>query len=551
MVANTSSPELIGIIVDVSNSMRRNWTKKGGKKEPRIETIRDVLNKELKRIQSSADNENNKKKELEVFGLGMGFKRKMLWREQEMGYGTETTLDTPPIEKEQSDVVCDILALIDILPTKAEIDELDDTINNKWNGYAKKLLSEIVIDEDVSSTLLTFVHQSLRITSLKRLRGGLSNRLLGILLTNKTFMRSKHIQRYASTLNKNLEKRALEIERLSQKESERYLEGIHAEAKGIFTNHKDRYRQYVEDTLNEFVDKQTTILLKLLTLGHPVNRVFDSFNEEEVFALANNIYKTLDKDVREKIGRSWLINKGILKYTEKKLSARVDFSKLERLTEESIKKLAWETYLRSFAHGVVNDLFKNTFEKKAKSRFSDWVGLAASREIIRPVEELSNLLPEVFEHELYSDSFMFGSTPIYQAVNLASLRFLDKSFASYKKTLVIISDGEFEALVPRYETDLLKKAGVTILCCYVSDSNVMKRLPVKANPDWPQGANAMFDISSHLIADSELANSLKEEGYKVDSDMKLLFQVNFGDRLERILDAVMGYKKKERDNQTA
>lgn len=299
MATKTSSPHLIGFIVDVSNSMRRNWTKKEGKKEPRIETIRDILNKELKRIQSSPDNDN-KGKDLAVFALGMGFKRKMYWREQEMGYGTETTLTTPPIEKEQSDVVCDILALIDILPTKAKIDELDDTINNKWNGYAKKLLTEIVVDEDVSSTLLTFVHQSLRVSALKRLRGSLANRILGILLNNKSLTRNKYIQRYASALRVKLEKRTLEIERLSHKESERYLESIHAEAKVIFTNHKDRYRQYVEDTLNEFVDKQTAILLKLLTLGHPVNRVFDSFNEEEVFALANKIYKTLDKDEVDK-----------------------------------------------------------------------------------------------------------------------------------------------------------------------------------------------------------------------------------------------------------
>ena len=56
---------------------------------------------------------------------------------------------------------------------------------------------------------------------------------------------------------------------------------------------------------------------------------------------------------------------------------------------------------------------------------------------------------DVFEHEVYSDGFMFGSTPINQAVNLASLRFLDKPYQAYRKALIVISDGEFELYVVR------------------------------------------------------------------------------------------------------
>jgi hypothetical protein len=280
--------------------------------------------------------------------------------------------------------------------------------------------------------------------------------------------------------------------------------------------------------------------LKLLTLGHPISRVFDTFKEDEVLVLAEKIYAFLDQDVKEKIRRSWLLNKGILKFTEKKLGARIDIAKIERLTEESIKKLAWEIHLRSFAHNVVNDLFQSTFEEKAKLRFSDWVGLAASREITRPIAEISNLLPDVFDNEIYSESFMFGSTPIYQAINLASLRFLDKTSESYRKTLVIISDGEFKSNTPQYEADLLKQAGVTILCCYVSNSNVMKKLPTKVKPDWLQGAKMMFEISSQLDTNDEFANSLKKEGFLLEEGMKLLFQINYSDRLERILNAVLG-----------
>jgi hypothetical protein len=544
MAAKTTTPDLIGVIVDVSNSMRRNWEKKEGKGEPRIETIRDALNKEIKRLQSLSIDKSLEKQDVSFFCLGMGFQRTMFWNDMQMDYGTEITLNAPSVKKQQTNVVCDILALIDILPTKLEMDELEDNINNKWNDYAKRVLDEIVLDDDVASELLSFVHESLRTTALKKLRSSLLNRLLSILLTNKNMLKNKYAQRYAGTLKKKIEKRENEIEVTSQKESQRYLDSIHTDAKNIFTKNKERYREFIESTLRDFVDKQTAILLKLLTLGHPVGKVLDTFQETEVLNLANTIYGALNKDVEAKITTSWLSNRSRLKMIEKRIGARIDFSQLKRLTEESIKKLAWDIDLRSFAHNAVSNLFRSTFEDKAKSKFSDWIGLAASREVIRPLSQITNLLPDVFEHEVYSDGFMFGSTPINQAINLASLRFLDKPFESYRKFLVIISDGEFESATLRFETDLLKKAGVTVICCYVSDHNIMKKLPDKINPNWSDGARVMFNISSETNSQDDIAKSLAEEGFLIEPGMKLLFQINYSDRLERILNAVLGSSRK-------
>lgn len=544
MATKTTTPDLIGVIVDVSNSMRRNWEKKEGKGEPRIETIRDGLNREIKRLQTLHADKSLGRQDVSFFCLGMGFQRTMFWNDIQMDYGTEITLNTPSVKKQQTNVVCDILALIDILPTKAEMDELENSINDKWNNYAKRVLNEIVIEDDIASELLSFVHQSLRDTALKKLRSSLLNRLLGILLTNKRLIKNKFAQRYADTLKKKFVKRENEIEVISQRESQHYLDSIHADAKNIFINNKERYREFIELTLREFVDKQTSTLLKLLTLGHPVSNVFDTFQESEVSNLANTIYRSLNKDVEAKISTSWLSNRSRLKMIEKRIGARIDFSQLRRLTKESIKKLAWDIDLHSFAHNAVSNLFKNTFENKAKSNFSYWIGLAASREVIRPISQIVNLLPDVFEHEVYSDGFMFGSTPINQAINLASLRFLDKPYEMYRKFLIIISDGEFESSTLKFETDLLKQVGVTIICCYVSDHNVMKKLPDKIHPSWSDGARIMFNISSELNPQDDIANSLVEEGFSVESGMKLLFQINYSDRLERMLNAVLGNNRK-------
>jgi hypothetical protein len=43
----TRQPLLVGIIIDVSSSMKRNWQNKDGIKLPRIKVIRDSLNRYL------------------------------------------------------------------------------------------------------------------------------------------------------------------------------------------------------------------------------------------------------------------------------------------------------------------------------------------------------------------------------------------------------------------------------------------------------------------------------------------------------------------------
>jgi hypothetical protein len=545
MAEKIVTPTLIGIIVDVSNSMRRNWEKKEGKGEPRIETIRDALNKEIKRIQASYADNGLGSKNTFFFCLGMGFQRSMFWTDGYMSYGTEIILDGPSVEKRHPAVVCDILALIDILPTKEEMDELENHINNKWNSFAGNVLGEIVVNDDVASELLAFVNQSLRMSALRKLRSSLITRLLNMALAKKSLLKSKYIQRITYSLKARISKRESDIEITAQKESYRYLENIHADARNIFVENKEQYRQLIESTLMDFVDRQTDILLRLLSLGHPVNKVFDTFQEDEVRSLAYKIYHTLNKDVETRITTSWFSNRTRLKWIEKKLGAKIDYVRLKSLTEESIKKLAWDTDLRSFAHNAVSNLFRNTFEKKAKSRFSDWIGLSASREVIKPISQISNLLPDVFEHEVYSEKFMFGYTPIHEAINLASLRFMEKSFESYRKILVLISDGEFGSNSLRFETDLLRNAGVTIISCFVSDINVMKKLPDKIYANWPEGARIMFNISSPLNVHDDIANSLVKEGFEVEPGMKLLFQVNYSDRLERMLKAVLGNQNSE------
>lgn len=72
--AQKRRPILLGIIVDVSNSMKRNWKNRDGREMPRIEVVKDALNTQFKKATLFGP---KSRRPIDVFCLGMGFKRPM------------------------------------------------------------------------------------------------------------------------------------------------------------------------------------------------------------------------------------------------------------------------------------------------------------------------------------------------------------------------------------------------------------------------------------------------------------------------------------------
>ena len=111
----TNDSLLIGVLIDVSLSMKENW-KQEKVKIPTIEVIRDAINKEIntyKKLHSDKlENENN----IEIFSFGFGFKSFesgiLIDNENKKGKSKEIS---NTIEKH--DTICDILALNEMIPT--------------------------------------------------------------------------------------------------------------------------------------------------------------------------------------------------------------------------------------------------------------------------------------------------------------------------------------------------------------------------------------------------------------------------------------------------
>ena len=120
---NTSrKPLLIGIILDVSSSMRRNWRNEEDEEMPRIEVIRDALNKEIGR--QSFLHSSSRKKATDVFCLGMGFKKTEYLVGVNLQDDQEKVLKGEPRKTSRVDIVCDLLALSELIPTKEKLNSL-------------------------------------------------------------------------------------------------------------------------------------------------------------------------------------------------------------------------------------------------------------------------------------------------------------------------------------------------------------------------------------------------------------------------------------------
>jgi len=439
---------------------------------------------------------------------------------------------------EDATVVCDVLALTEIIPTKADLDEVEQEINSKWSDYSNKLLKKVIFRESLYDELVTLIRKSLRQTALRKLKNGFRRRVLSFLLERNTLLENEWLNGLTKQLKNGLEKREAKFRQTSFDESFSYVENIKKEATYIYDNSVSEYESYIRETLDDFVSRQSNQILELLTLGHSPIKVFDTFDDDKVFSLAEKIYAYLEKDVQPKIKFTWLSNRTKLNVTAKLIRGNFDNAKVKSMTEAVIQKVIWEK-LRRFIRITVNDMFEDAFREKAKEKFYEWLDLASSREVTRSIKDIANILPDTLEQEIYSDKFMFGVTPIYNAIKKASLRFMDVNFSQHQKILLIISDGEFsEGSLPE-ATNLLKDSGVTIISLHISNKNIISRLVEKAGKNWTKGAKTMLEMSSTSSEGDGASHALAKLDYKLEYGKKLFIQVNHSQAIEDILDVLL------------
>jgi hypothetical protein len=140
--------------------------------------------------------------------------------------------------------------------------------------------------------------------------------------------------------------------------------------------------------------------------------------------------------------------------------------------------------------------------------------------------------------------FIFGDTPMCAALRKALDRFnseLERQGKRCMPVLLLVSDGEPTDGDPTSIGRQLREQGITVICCYITDRDVVanRTLVNAADPDWPKGARVMFDLASEIADDSPLTQSLLRSGWTVGRRPRAFLQANQSEMLEDLVGMAM------------
>src|SRR5712692_5922076 len=252
------SRTLLGVLVDVSHSMSNNWHNKDGKELPRIEVVRDTLNKKIKEEQMRRRTQQHNLDNIDVFCLGMGFRFPMY-----IEYDILTCEQEQPLKQEQKtmliDLICDLLALCEILPSAEKLEDFKERLNRKWQQCTKDVLDQSVITEDVYADLVDYVRASFYDTAMQKHQRSLRYRLSHHKLPRGFGWASRLFKEYTKYV---LEK----ITATAQRAANQYADEVFSKTTNDFNNNAKKYAAIIKGYLDKFVQSYTASTLQAFTL---------------------------------------------------------------------------------------------------------------------------------------------------------------------------------------------------------------------------------------------------------------------------------------------
>src|SRR6266699_854812 len=526
-----ASRMLLGLLVDVSHSMSNSWHNKDGKKLPRIEVVKETLNRKLKEEQMRRRTQRNDLDNIDVFCLGMGFRFPMY-----IEHNILTCEQEQPLKEQEKteliDLICDLLALCEILPSAEKLEDFKARLNQKWQQCTKDVLDQSVIVEDVYADLVDYVHAALYDTAAQKHHRSLRYQLSRRKLPHGFGWLSRFLQESA----KNKEEK---ITTTSQIAATQYADEVFRKTNSDFTNNSANYVAIIQRYLDRFIQSYTASTLQAFALGFTPSEIVDDLDEKQALWLAERIYSELDGEVRKHIELTIKLHQQKLLLARQSISASLDKKELNRLTKRFVQKFEWDN-LKPLIEDTVYNILSQHFETQAKKSFPHWIRLASAREIVRPLTAVSHILPNIIEEHIYSEEVMFGATPLRQALDRAAIRFIDEAYKDHKKVLLIISDGEFrEEAEVMVSANLLKRRGVTIISCLIHDRNLISQIVSGPGKDWPSGAKRMIDLASEIPEQNSLRDNRSQKRLaRTLIGKKLCYQINHSNILDEVIDNV-------------
>jgi hypothetical protein len=200
--------------------------------------------------------------------------------------------------------------------------------------------------------------------------------------------------------------------------------------------------------------------------------------------------------------------------------------------------------LRSYGQGGLVDLAEGVGRHEVKRR----VAAEAQRRMELRLAELGDTTMEIGEFaRFWKDSaaglsdaelLIYGDTPMRTALVEIRDRFArelhPQSHGRTTPVLLLVSDGEPTDGDPSGIAAEIRKLGVTIVVCYLTEVDLTSPRLLRAEPsaDWPEGASRLFRLASRLDIDSPLCRYLLREGWSVEPGAACFIQVNHSETLD-------------------
>ncbi len=514
---------LLGIIVDASSSMRKNWGDGFLIKQSKIEAIKNALNEEIKGLTKVYSEKNNK--EIEIFCLGIGFKLSLNLVSVDISDGEE--IESKTSSTELIGIICDILALSELVPSKDKLDKIKLVIQGYWNTHASKLLKEIEIDDEKHLKLAQYIENELTHSYRISVHNYFEKRTSIILKTLGKFLNFIGLPLAEAVVRKR-------AKLLSQK----YATEVHKIATSIFSKFNVKYQKLIEAKIINFAEIQINYMLERNSLGFSIETILKNFDRRTLELLSEDIINAIKQDINKEFESIWKEHQPSFLIQKFKFLSRLSLKEVEKQTEETIRNAGWKE-LKPFMEKVIFDIFAKTFEKIAELKLNWWIQIATQREVIRPIKDLSNLLPDTSEKNIYSDEYMFGSTPMLKAVNLAILRFNDRRFRGYTKILLIISDGDYKyADEVERGVNLLKNEKAIVICALVTDTytlDIRKKTRNKVKENYEN----LINLSSAFSDVPDLAKFVDIDNIDTIVPEKLCIKINKPKKLQALFGGIV------------
>lgn len=133
--------------------------------------------------------------------------------------------------------------------------------------------------------------------------------------------------------------------------------------------------------------------------------------------------------------------------------------------------------------------------------------------------------------------FIYGYTPLHEALNMTLPIFSDDKYSEYTKVLFVLSDGmPTDSGYDLHVSERLKRLNVIVVGCFINRySNIKPRkLYSKIQKEWDKGATFLFNLSSTIPSQILPRTLFIKRGWDIDisnNETKLFLQINHPDNI--------------------